>query len=100
MNQRIEEGKRLLNALGRHSDIIMHAYIQGSVDERAFPGQSLDQLGRLGVLGRPGHKQALRLKGVVINLLEGSLQDERNRVMLEGLCESVVDKARQLSSRR
>jgi hypothetical protein len=81
VNQRIEEGKRLLNALGRHSDIIMHAYIQGSVDERAFPGQSLDQLVRLGVLWRPGHKQALRLKGVVRNLLEGSLQDERNRVM-------------------
>jgi hypothetical protein len=33
------------------------------------------------VLWRPGHKQALRLKGVVRNLLEGSLQDERNRVM-------------------
>jgi len=81
VSQIIEEGKRLLNALSRHSDIIMQAYANGTVTERQFPANALEQLVRLGVLWRPDASQPLRLKAVIRNLLEGSLQDERNRVM-------------------
>jgi len=77
----IQAGTRLLNALGRHSDLIMHAYINGSVAERDFSPKVLEQLVQLGVLWRPDPQSELRLKGAVRTLLEGSLQDERNRTI-------------------
>ena len=49
----IQAGTKLLNALGRHSDLIMQAYINGSVKERDHSPKVLDQLVQLGVLWRP-----------------------------------------------
>ncbi|MBT0585125.1 phosphoenolpyruvate carboxylase [Alteromonas oceanisediminis] len=80
MNQNLyQSGVSLLNALSRHSDVIMRAYLVGSVDEKAAGPKVLESLQQLGVLWRPEPDAELRLKSVVRNLLEGSLQDERNR---------------------
>lgn len=82
MSQVLQEaGTRLLNALGRHSDVIMAAYINGSVSERDYSAKVLEQLSQLGVLWRPDPQSDLRLKSAVRSLLEGSLQDERNRTI-------------------
>ncbi len=75
----IQAGTRLLNALGRHSDLIMQAYVNGVVDESAHSKKILEQLVQLGILWRPDPQSALRLKSAVRTLLESGLQDERNR---------------------
>ncbi len=75
----IQAGTRLLNALGRHSDLIMQAYVNGVVDEAAHSKKILEQLVQLGILWRPDPQSALRLKSAVRTLLESGLQDERNR---------------------
>lgn len=77
----IQAGNKLLNALGRHSELIMQAYINGTVTEREHSPKVLEQLIQLGVLWRPDPQSELRLKGAVRTLLEGSLQDERNRTI-------------------
>lgn len=80
MNQNLyQAGVKLLNALSRHSDVIMRAYLTGSVDTRDVNPKVLEQLVQQGVLWRPEPDAELRLKSAVRNLLEGSLQDERNR---------------------
>lgn len=75
----IQAGTKLLNALSRHSELIMQAYINGVVDEKEHSKKVLDQLVQLGVLWRPDPQSRLRLKNAVRSLLEGSLQDERSR---------------------
>ena len=77
----MQAGARLFNALSRHHDLIMQAYLKGEVDEAQASPKVLDQLVQLGVLWRPDVHSALRLKSAVRNLLEGSLQDERNRTL-------------------
>lgn len=77
----MQAGTRLLNALGRHSELIMQAYVNGSVDEKTQSPKVLEQLVQLGVLWRPDPQGELRLKSAVRTLLEGSLQDERNRTI-------------------
>ena len=77
----IQTGARLLNALGKHSDLIMQVYINGTVDEQNHSPKVLEQLVQLGVLWRPESQSELRLKSAVRTLLEGSLQDERNRTI-------------------
>ncbi|MDM7861883.1 phosphoenolpyruvate carboxylase [Alteromonas sp. ASW11-36] len=80
MNQNLfQSGVKLLNALSRHSEVIMRAYLVGSVSASDISPKVLDQLLQLGVLWRPEQDGDYRLKGAVRNLLEGSLQDERNR---------------------
>lgn len=75
----MQAGARLLNALGRHSELIMQAYVHGHVNEQQHSAKVLEQLVQLQVLWRPDAASPLRLKAAVRNLLEGSLQDERNR---------------------
>lgn len=77
----IQAGTKLLNALGRHSDLIMQAYVNGTVNEQDYSPKILEQLVQLGVLWRPDPQSELRLKSAVRTLLEGSLQDERNRTI-------------------
>ena len=77
----IQAGTKLLNALGRHSELIMQAYINGTVNEQDYSPKILEQLVQLGVLWRPDPQSELRLKSAVRTLLEGSLQDERNRTI-------------------
>lgn len=77
----VEAGGKLLNALGRHSELIMQAYLTGHVNEQVYSKKVLDQLVQLQVLWRPDPQSSLRLKAAVRTLLEGSLQDERNRTI-------------------
>lgn len=77
----IQAGSKLLNALGRHSDLIMQAYVSGHVNEQEYSKKVLEQLVQLQVLWRPEPQSPLRLKAAVRTLLEGSLQDERNRTI-------------------
>ena len=77
----IQAGSRLLNALGKHSELIMQTYINGTVAEQDYSPKVLEQLVQLGVLWRPDPQSELRLKSAVRTLLEGSLQDERNRTI-------------------
>ncbi|WP_100643951.1 phosphoenolpyruvate carboxylase [Alteromonas facilis] len=80
MNQNLyQSGVKLLNALSRHSDVIMRAYLSGSVNERDVSSKVLEALIQQGILWRPEPDADIRLKSSVRNLLEGSLQDERNR---------------------
>lgn len=86
----IEAGARLLNAMGRHSELIMQAYIAGSVKESDYSRKVLDQLVQLGVLWRPDPQSPLRLKNAVRTLLEGSLQDDRNRTITTNITASLA----------
>lgn len=80
MNQNIHQaGVKLLNAMSRHADLIMHAYLSGSVDEAKFSAKVIGSLIKQGVLWRPEADAELRLKNAVRQLLESSLHDERNR---------------------
>ncbi|GGO67993.1 phosphoenolpyruvate carboxylase [Bowmanella pacifica] len=80
MNQNLHQaGVKLLNALSRNADLIMQVYLSGTLHEGdASPGV-VDNLKKLGILWRPEAGGPLRLKKAIRNLLEGSLQDERNR---------------------
>lgn len=86
----IQAGTKLLNALGRHSDLIMHAYINGAINESDYSRKVLDQLVQLGVLWRPDSQSPLRLKNAVRALLEGSLQDDRNRTINTNITASLA----------
>ncbi len=74
-----QAGGKFLRALSRHSDLIMQAYLSGTVDEGAYSAQVLDNLQNLGILWRPDPESDLRLRRVVRALLEEGLSDERNR---------------------
>lgn len=74
-----QAGVNLLNALSRHAELIMQAYINGSVNPGDTSPKVIDKLLQLGILWRPEADGELRLKHAVRSLLEGSLNDERNR---------------------
>ena len=86
----IQAGNRLLNALGRHSELIMQAYVNGSVKEADHSRKVLEQLVQLGVLWRPDPQSPLRLKNAVRALLEGSLQDDRSRTINTNITASLA----------
>lgn len=80
MNQHIHQaGVKFLNALSRHSELIMQVYLAGTLDESKYNPKVIDNLLQLGILWRPESETQLRLKSAVRSLLEGSLHDERNR---------------------
>ncbi|MCC2618135.1 phosphoenolpyruvate carboxylase [Aestuariibacter halophilus] len=80
MNNNLHQsGVKLLNALSRHADLIMQVYLSGSLNEKQHKPGVIDNLIQLGILWRPEDSSELRLKNAVRSLLEGSLQDERNR---------------------
>jgi len=74
-----QAGVGLLNALSRHAEIIMQAYIHGSVTSAEISPKVQEKLLQLGILWRPEKEGELRLKSAVRNLLEGSLHENRNR---------------------
>ncbi|MDT3336068.1 phosphoenolpyruvate carboxylase [Shewanella sp. SP1S1-7] len=74
-----QAGVKLLKQLGRHADIIMDAYLAGSLNEDAHDPSVVEKLKQAGILWRPEPDQELRLKRSVRALLEEGLSDERNR---------------------
>ncbi len=80
MNQNLHQaGVKLLNALSRHSELIMQVYLSGTLQESKYSPKVIESLVKQGILWRPEAEAELRLKNAVRNLLESSLQDERNR---------------------
>lgn len=69
----------LLNALSKHSELIMQAYFSGSVNEAEYSPKIIQNLIDLKVLWRPESDVQLRLRPALRTLLEESLQDENNR---------------------
>ena len=65
----IQAGNRLLNALGRHSELIMQAYVNGSVKEADHSRKVLEQL----VQRRRCCQQLMLLHRVVESQLLGML---------------------------
>lgn len=80
MNQNLQQaGVKLLNALSRHSGLIMQVYLSGTLAESKHSPKIIESLIKQGILWRPESDAELRLKNAVRNLLESSLHDERNR---------------------
>lgn len=74
-----KSGLSLLNALSKHSELIMQAYFSGSVNEAEYSPKIIQNLIDLKVLWRPESDVQLRLRPALRTLLEESLQDENNR---------------------
>ncbi|GGP48885.1 phosphoenolpyruvate carboxylase [Shewanella saliphila] len=74
-----QAGVKLLKQLGRHADVIMDAYLAGSINDTAHDAGVIEKLKKSGILWRPEPDQELRLKRSVRALLEEALSDERNR---------------------
>ena len=72
-------GVNLLNTLSRHADTIMQTYVNGSLSNAEVSLKTQEKLIQMGILWRPEAEGELRLKHAVRSLLEGSLNDERNR---------------------
>ena len=74
-----QAGVKLLKQLGRHAELIMDAYLAGSVKEDAAEAAAIEKLKKAGILWRPDVEQDLRLTRTVRAMLEEALSDERNR---------------------
>ncbi|MBE8167523.1 MAG: phosphoenolpyruvate carboxylase [Shewanella sp.] len=74
-----QAGVKLLKQLSKHADLIMDAYVAGSVDETKAEPKAIDKLKGAGILWRPDLEQDLRLTRSVRAMLEEALSDERNR---------------------
>ncbi|WP_394176600.1 phosphoenolpyruvate carboxylase [Thalassotalea litorea] len=75
----LESGQKLLNALANHSDVVMHAFVNGRISEESHNEQVLKSLQKLGILWRPEPGEELRLRSHIRSLLEHSLRDESSR---------------------
>lgn len=74
-----QAGVRFLKQMARHSDVIMDAYLSGTIaDHEADPGV-LNKLIKHRILYRPEPEADLRLRSKFRGLLEEVLRDEHNR---------------------
>ncbi|HCD13390.1 phosphoenolpyruvate carboxylase, partial [Shewanella sp.] len=74
-----QAGVKLLRLLGRNAELVMDAYLSGSLDETRQEPALLKKLTDNGILWRPEPDEPLRLSRNVRALLEEGLKDERNR---------------------
>lgn len=74
-----QAGVKQLKLLGTHADLIMDAYLAGSVDEDNADKKVVDKLKQAKIFWRPEADQELRLTRNVRAMLEEALSDERNR---------------------
>ncbi|KFZ37493.1 phosphoenolpyruvate carboxylase [Shewanella mangrovi] len=74
-----QSGVKLLRLLGRNAELVMDAYLSGSVDEQALEPSTVTKLTESGILWRPEPNESLRLSRNVRAMLEDGLKDERNR---------------------
>ncbi|MCH1923985.1 phosphoenolpyruvate carboxylase [Shewanella sp. C32] len=74
-----QSGVKLLRLLGRNAELVMDAYLNGSVDEQNLEPAAVNKLTESGILWRPEPNEPLRLSRNVRALLEDGLKDERNR---------------------
>lgn len=74
-----QSGVSFLKQLARHAEIIMQAYLSGSIGDHELDQSVLDKLLKNNILYRPEPRADLRLRRVVRALLEEALRDDRNR---------------------
>lgn len=80
MNDNLHQaGVRFLRQLGQHAELVMDAYLKGSLSDDAIDEGLQERLVRQGVLYRPEPGAGLHLRRAVRGLLEEALRDDRNR---------------------
>ncbi|RKF20882.1 phosphoenolpyruvate carboxylase [Alginatibacterium sediminis] len=72
-------GKRFLNLLARNSDLLMNAYLSGSVDEDNKDNKQVKDLLASHAIWRPAVDEDLQLGLALRKLLEEALSDEHNQ---------------------
>lgn len=72
-------GVARLSLIGKHSEPLMHAYINGHFDETSINDAALDKLVKARVLHRPDESQPLSLRPDVNSLIASLTEDERKR---------------------
>ena len=74
-----QAGVRFLKQMARHSDVIMDAYLSGTIADHEADPAVLSKLIKHRILYRPEPEADLRLRSKVRSLLEEVLRDEHNR---------------------
>lgn len=74
-----QAGVRFLRQLGNHAEVIMDAYLAGSVTDQTLEPALQERLVKQGILYRPEPGAELHLRRAVRALLEEALKDDRNR---------------------
>jgi len=74
-----QAGVRFLRQLGSHAEVIMDAYLAGSLSDQALEPALQERLLKQGILYRPEPGADLHLRRAVRALLEETLRDDRNR---------------------
>jgi len=72
-------GVARLNLIGKHSEQLMDAYINGHFDETSVNDSALDKLVKARLLHRPDENQPLSLRPDVNSLIASLTEDERKR---------------------
>ncbi|MDO6685334.1 MULTISPECIES: phosphoenolpyruvate carboxylase [unclassified Agarivorans] len=80
MNQHLQQaGLKLFKLLARHGESLMHAYVNGKLDEAKLDSKQVESLLKAGVIWRPSADEGLILSSNLRSLLEEALSDTRNR---------------------
>ncbi|UPW19281.1 phosphoenolpyruvate carboxylase [Agarivorans sp. TSD2052] len=80
MNQHLQQaGLKVFKLLARHGESLMHAYVNGKLDEAKLDPKQIDALLKAGVIWRPSADEGLHLSSNLRSLLEEALSDTRNR---------------------
>jgi len=75
-----KSGVKFLKSLGKHADLILDTYLQGTVpDDYEENQKAIDTLIQQQVLWRPSEDEGLHLTQAIRSMLEQGLKDERNR---------------------
>jgi len=72
-------GVTRLNLIGKHSELLMSAYIKGHFDETSINESALDKLVKARILHRPDETQPLSLRPDLNTLIASLTEDERKR---------------------
>ncbi|MGY5450644.1 phosphoenolpyruvate carboxylase [Agarivorans sp. MS3-6] len=80
MNQHLQQaGLKVFKLLARYGESLMHAYVNGKLDEAKLDPKQIDALLKAGVIWRPSADEGLHLSSNLRSLLEEALSDTRNR---------------------
>lgn len=72
-------GAERLALLGKHSKVLMQAYLDGFIDEAALTDKALNSLMAARILWRPDEEQALTLRPLISELIASMVADESRR---------------------
>lgn len=78
-DQRLEQGEKRLNLIGRHAGILMQAYQTGELDALSVNEGILRNLLNARIIYQPEHGQGYRLRAPIAQLIANLVVDERRR---------------------